>query len=145
MAAKDERSTAKPIACRAEAGYNLWLKFGDGLEGTIFVGNLLEIGAFQLWRDVREFEKVSVDPGTASVTWEGGVRLDSDVLRADLESRGFLPPPRPMDTDPAFLRFMIQAVRLAADTLVAHSIVTRPKKLAARKAARARGGRRGSS
>src|SRR5437762_1732882 len=52
-----------------------------------FIANLLEIGAFQLWRDVREFEKVSVDPDTATVTWEGGIRLDSDVLYQDLASR----------------------------------------------------------
>jgi len=36
---------------------------------------------------VREFEKVSVDPHTATVTWEGGIRLDSDVLYQDLASR----------------------------------------------------------
>ena len=50
-------------ACKAEEDYKLWLRFEDGLEGSVFLGNLLEIGAFQLWRDVREFEKVSVDPG----------------------------------------------------------------------------------
>ena len=49
-------------ACKAEEDYKLWLRFEDGLEGRVFLGNLLEIGAFQLWRDVREFEKVSVDP-----------------------------------------------------------------------------------
>src|SRR5207302_10954195 len=74
-------------ACKAEEDYKLWLRFEDGLEGSVFLGNLLEIGAFQLWRDVREFEKVSVDPHTATVTWEGGIRLDSDVLYQDLASR----------------------------------------------------------
>jgi len=74
-------------ACKAEEDYKLWLRFEDGLEGSVFLGNLLEIGAFQLWRDVREFEKVSVDPDTATVTWEGGIRLDSDVLYQDLASR----------------------------------------------------------
>ena len=67
-------------ACKAEDDYKLWLRFEDGLEGSVFLGNLLEIGAFQLWRDVREFEKVSVDPETATVTWEGGIRLDADLL-----------------------------------------------------------------
>ena len=54
-------------ACKAEGDYRLWLRFEDGLEGSVFLGNLLEIGAFQLWRDVREFEKVSVDPETGAV------------------------------------------------------------------------------
>src|SRR5438045_8718695 len=74
-------------ACKAEEDYQLWLRFEDGLEGSVFLGNLLEIGAFQLWRDVRECEKVSVDPDTATVTWEGGIRLDSDVPYQGLASR----------------------------------------------------------
>ena len=49
---------------------------------------LLEIGAFKLWLDVREFEKVSVDPETATVTWEGGIRLDPDILYQDIAGRG---------------------------------------------------------
>ena len=72
-------------ACKAEDDYKLWLRFEDGLEGSVFLGNLLEIGAFQLWRDVREFEKVSVDPDTATVTWEGGIRLDADILYHDVK------------------------------------------------------------
>ena len=72
--------------CKAEEDYKLWLRFEDGLEGSVFLGNLLEIGAFQLWRDVREFEKVRVDPDTACVTWEGGIRLDSDILYHDVKA-----------------------------------------------------------
>src|SRR5213596_3180151 len=78
-------------ACKAEEDYRLWLRFEDGLEGSVFLGNLLEIGAFQLWRDVREFEKVSVDPQTATVTWEGGIRLDPDILYHDVASRSDAP------------------------------------------------------
>jgi len=66
-------------ACKAEEDYRL--------EGSVSLGNLLEIGAFKLWRDAREFEKVSVDPATATVTWEGGIRLDPDVLYQDLIGR----------------------------------------------------------
>ncbi len=35
---------------------------------------------------MREFEKVSVDPETATVTWEGGIRLDADILYYDLKN-----------------------------------------------------------
>jgi len=34
---------------------------------------------------VREFEKVSVDPETSTVTWEGGIRLDADILYHDVK------------------------------------------------------------
>ncbi|HET9351193.1 MAG TPA: DUF2442 domain-containing protein [Burkholderiales bacterium] len=74
----------KVTACKAEDDYKLWIRFDDGLEGSVFLGNLLEIGAFRLWRDVREFEKVSVDPQSATVTWEGGIRLDNEVLYQNL-------------------------------------------------------------
>jgi len=74
-------------ACRAEEDYKLWIRFDDGLEGSVFLGDLLEIGAFKIWRDVREFEKVSVDPETATVTWEAGIRLNADVLYQDLAAR----------------------------------------------------------
>ena len=74
--------------CRAEEDYKLWLRFDDGLEGSVFLGNLLEIGAFKLWCDVREFEKVSVDEESATVTWEGGIRLDPDILYHDLAAKG---------------------------------------------------------
>jgi len=71
-------------ACKAEEDYKLWLRFEDGLEGCVSLGNLLEIGAFKLWKDAREFEKVSVDPETSTVTWEAGIRLDPDILYQDV-------------------------------------------------------------
>jgi Protein of unknown function (DUF2442) len=83
---EEEWDDMKITACKAEDDYKLWLRFEDGLEGSVFLGNLLEIGAFQLWRDVREFEKVSVDPETATVTWEGGIRLDANILYYDLKN-----------------------------------------------------------
>ena len=79
-----EEDTMRNTACKAEDDYKLWIRFDDGLEGSVFLGNLLEIGAFKLWRDVREFEKVAVDPESATVTWEGGIRLDPEVLYQDV-------------------------------------------------------------
>jgi hypothetical protein len=82
-----DNNTHKVTACKAEDDYKLWIRFDDGLEGSVFLGNLLEIGAFKLWLDVREFEKVTVDPQTATVTWEGGIRLDNEVLYQNLASQ----------------------------------------------------------
>ena len=100
MTMPEEFDTMRITACKAEEDYKLWLRFEDGLEGRVFLGNLLEIGAFQLWRDVREFEKVSVDPETATVTWDGGIRLDADILYHDVKANqiqhvgaGEIPPP----------------------------------------------------
>ena len=73
--------------CRAEPDYSLWLVFEDGLEGRVYLGDLLEIRDFMLWRDVECFLDVSVDPETGAVQWDGGIKLDPAVLYRDLASR----------------------------------------------------------
>lgn len=77
--------SAGVVTCRAMPGYRLSLRFADGLEGEVFLGELLEVGAFKLWRNVREFEKVR--PMLGAVAWDGGVRLDPDVLWWDVAAR----------------------------------------------------------
>ncbi len=73
--------------CRAEADYSLWLVFDDGLEGRVYLGDLVGIRDFSVWRDVDRFLQVSVDPETGVVQWEDGIQLDSVVLYRDLVSR----------------------------------------------------------
>ena len=65
----EELDTMRITACKAEEDYKLCLRFDDGLEGRVFLGNLLEIGA-----------------QTATVTWEGGIRLDADILYHDVKA-----------------------------------------------------------
>jgi hypothetical protein len=73
--------------CRAEADYSLWLLFEDGLEGRVYLGDLVEIRDFSAWRDVDRFLEVSVDPDTGVVQWEDGIRLDPSALYKDLAAR----------------------------------------------------------
>jgi hypothetical protein len=86
--------------CRASSDYRLWLRFDDGIEGSVFLGNLLEIGAFRSWRDVSRFCSAALDPEAATVVWDGGIQLDPDILYRDLlsgspgkrfSSQGFAP------------------------------------------------------
>ena len=72
--------------CKASRDYRLWLKFDDGLEGSVFLGNLLEVGAFSAWRDAEQFCRVVLDRKAATVVWEGGIKLDPDILHQDLIS-----------------------------------------------------------
>jgi Protein of unknown function (DUF2442) len=72
---------------RADSDYRLWLRFDDGLEGTVFLGNLLEIGAFKLWRDLDQFCRVTIDPAAMTLVWDGGIELDPAVLYRDLLKR----------------------------------------------------------
>lgn len=83
------RRCLRPIVeeCRAEPDYSLWLVFDDGLEGRVYLGDLVNIVDFSAWRDIDRFLDVSVDPDTGSVTWEGGICLDSIALYRDLATR----------------------------------------------------------
>lgn len=64
----------------------LWLKFEDGLEGSVFLGDLLDVTPFSAWRDVDQFCRVGLDRKAATVVWEGGIQLDPDILHQDLMS-----------------------------------------------------------
>lgn len=70
--------------CRASEDYRLWLRFDDGLEGSVFLGNLLEISAFRAWRNIEQFCRASVDPDSSTVVWDDGIRFDPDILHQDL-------------------------------------------------------------
>ena len=72
---------------RAESDYSLWLRFEDGLEGSVFLGNMLDIGAFKMWRDREQFRRVAMDPAARTLVWDGGIELDPAVLYQDLLER----------------------------------------------------------
>ena len=72
---------------RTDEEYRLWLRFDDGLEGSVFLGNMLEIGAFRLWRDQDQFRRVAIDPAAKTLVWDGGIELDPAVLYRDLLAR----------------------------------------------------------
>ena len=72
--------------CKASKDYRLWLRFEDGLEGSVFLGDLLEVGVFGVWRDVDRFCRATVDREAATVVWDGGIQFDPDILYQDLLS-----------------------------------------------------------
>ena len=72
--------------CKASRDYRLWLRFEDGLEGSVFLGNLLEVSVFSSWRDVDQFCRAAVDAKAATVVWDGGIQFDPDILYQDLLS-----------------------------------------------------------
>ena len=69
---------------RAECDYMLWLKFDDGVEGRVYLGDLMATEAYGARVDENDFFKVAVDPVSQSVIWEGGVHLDADMLYRNL-------------------------------------------------------------
>lgn len=78
----------RALACKAESGYKVWIRFDDGLEGLVHLENLLGIGAFKMLRDLHAFRAVHVDPQDGTITWPAGVRLDPEILYQDIAARG---------------------------------------------------------
>lgn len=72
---------------RAEGNYTLWLRFDDGLEGHVYLGEWIETLRHGVLSDEQSFRRVAIDPVSNAVTWEGGIRLDPEVLYRDLVSK----------------------------------------------------------
>lgn len=72
---------------RAEHNYTLWLRFDDGLEGHVYLGDLVATNYYLPLSDEELFCRVAIDPISNTVTWEGGINLDPDVLYRDLVSK----------------------------------------------------------
>ena len=72
---------------RAEHNYTLWLRFDDGLEGHVYLGDLVSTNNYLPLSDEELFCRVAIDPISNTVTWEGGINLDPDVLYRDLVSK----------------------------------------------------------
>jgi hypothetical protein len=72
---------------RAERNYTLWLKFDDGLEGHVYLGDLIGTQMFGMLSDEEKFSRAAIDPISNSVTWEGDITLDPDALYRDVASK----------------------------------------------------------
>lgn len=76
----------KVAEVKALDGYKIWLKFSDGLEGTLDLNDLAGRGVFAAWKDRNVFESVHVDPAGA-VVWSGDIDLCSDALYLRLSGK----------------------------------------------------------
>ncbi len=75
--------------CRAESNYTLWLKFDDGLEGSVNLGDLVLTESYLAISDEETFARVAIDPVSNAVTWTGGIQLDPEALYRDLASKTY--------------------------------------------------------
>jgi hypothetical protein len=72
--------THRVADCKASQDCRLWHRFVDGVEGSVFRRNPLEVRAFRLWRELDQFCRAVVDPDAATVVWGGGIQADPEVL-----------------------------------------------------------------
>lgn len=62
--------------------YRVWIRFGDGVQGSVDLSDLVGKGVFSAWEDLNFFNSVSVDPESHTIAWEGGIDLCPDSLYA---------------------------------------------------------------
>ena len=72
---------------RAEGNYTLWLRFDDGLEGRVYLGDLVTSNNYGVLSDEQTFCRVAIDPVSNAVTWEGGLYIEPDTLYRDVASK----------------------------------------------------------
>lgn len=76
---------------RAEDNYTLWVRFDDGLEGRVYLADLVATQTFNTLSNEEKFSRAAVDPVANVVTWEGDINIDPDALYHDVVSQAFAP------------------------------------------------------
>jgi hypothetical protein len=64
--------------------YTVWLKFSDGLEGKVNLGEELWGPMFEPLKDKNIFRKFSVHPELHTITWENGADFSPEFLHSIL-------------------------------------------------------------
>ncbi len=71
------------VSVKVTGPSRLRLRFEDGLEGEVDVGNEVRfVGVFEPLRDPEFFARVRVEPDLGTVVWPNGADLDPAVLYA---------------------------------------------------------------
>lgn len=63
------------IDIKAVKKYSIWLKYADGIEGTIDLSHLAHRGVFNVWEEGDSFFKVRIDDETGAISWENEIEL----------------------------------------------------------------------
>lgn len=76
----------KPVEVRALANYRIWLRYDDGVQGEVDLGDLAGRGVFKAWDDPAFFSAVRV-ASHGAVEWGSGLDLCPDALYMRLTGR----------------------------------------------------------
>jgi hypothetical protein len=68
------------VDARHVAGYILWLRFSDGVEGEVDLAGELEGPMFEPLRDPAVFRSFIVHPDLHTITWPNGADLAPEFL-----------------------------------------------------------------
>ena len=77
----------KVIEVRVLEGYKLWLRFQDGLSGTVDLSTQLWGPMFEPLKDVAFFAQAAIHPELETVTWPNGADLAPEFLYQAAQQR----------------------------------------------------------
>lgn len=69
----------RPVEVRVLDNHCLWLRYDDGVEGTVDLSDLVGRGVFAAWTDRHVFEAVQITDSGA-LEWPDGIDLCADAL-----------------------------------------------------------------
>ncbi|MFL6195893.1 MAG: DUF2442 domain-containing protein [Thermoanaerobaculia bacterium] len=76
----------RPIVIKALPQFRIWLRFEDGVEGTVDLSYLAGRGVFSLWNEPSAFQNVHLG-SHGELTWGGEVDLCPDSLYLKLTGK----------------------------------------------------------
>jgi Protein of unknown function (DUF2442) len=69
------------VAVKPLAGYQLCLRFEDGIEGVVDISQIIAFsGIFAPLQDFAYFAQVQIHPELGTIIWQNGADFDPDVL-----------------------------------------------------------------
>jgi hypothetical protein len=71
--------------------FKVWLKFSDGVEGTVDLSDVAGKGVFGAWNDPEIFNAVFINPENHTISWPGGIDLCPDTLYAEITGIDIVP------------------------------------------------------
>lgn len=72
------------VAAKYKSGYQIWLRFNDGAEGLVDLGDELYGPMFKPLRDKKKFKSFRLDAELATLVWENGADFAPEFLRDHL-------------------------------------------------------------
>ena len=69
----------RAIAVQAQDNYMLWVRFDDGVAGSVDLSNLVGKGVFAAWSNPEEFDKVHIGPG-GEIAWNDQIDMCPDAI-----------------------------------------------------------------
>ncbi len=70
----------KPIEVKPLEDYKIWVKYSDGIEGTVSLAHLAGNGVFKAWEQHDHFKNVSIDPGSNAICWGKDIDICPDTI-----------------------------------------------------------------